>query len=349
MGYISQADLDHSQPGKIGVLLVNVGTPAAPTAKAVRPWLRQFLSDPRVVEIPRLAWWFILNFIVLLTRPARSARAYQKIWTEDGSPLLVHTRQQAAVLRQKLSESHGGRVLVDYGFSYGEPSIETAMQSLLDGGARQLLVLPLYPQYSASTGASVFDAVAADLVRRRWLPDLNMVSHYHDQPGYIRALADSVRRFQAEQGQPEVLVMSFHGAPRFQLERGDPYYHQCLETARLLAQQLGLAEQQYRVCFQSRFGAAKWLEPYTDSLLTELAQAGTKSVQVICPGFSVDCLETLEEIAIRGAEQFLQGGGEHYQYIPCLNADAQHIDFMAKLVNQHIHGWLQRNDAPATF
>jgi protoporphyrin/coproporphyrin ferrochelatase len=341
MTFKGQTEFEHGTSGKIGVLLVNLGTPAAPTAAAVRPWLRHFLSDPRVVEVPRLLWWFILNCFILLTRPARSARAYQKIWTEQGSPLLINLQQQTQHLSERLQQRHGDRVLVKYAFSYGSPSIGESIQALSDEGMQQLLVVPLYPQYSATTGGSVFDAIAADFSSRRWLPELRMLTHYHDQPGYITALANSVQRFQQSNGTAEKLVMSFHGAPRFQLDKGDPYYCECQKTGRLLAEQLGLSETQYLVTFQSRLGAAEWLKPYTDDSLRELAEEGVKSVQVICPGFSADCLETLEEIAIQNSELFLSLGGESYCYIPCLNAETDHIDFLTDLVEENLQGWLK--------
>ncbi len=340
MKYNGRSDYQHGEQARVGVLLVNLGTPAAPTAAAVRPWLRQFLGDPRVVEVPRLIWWLILNGIILLTRPRRSAANYAKIWTDQGSPLLVHTRAQLQALEQQLEQRYGDRLIVDYAFSYGEPSIPGQIQKLVNAGVQQLLVLPLYPQYSATTAGSVFDAVAESLKQQRWVPDVRFISHYHDRSDYIEALANSVRAFQAEAGRPDKLVMSFHGAPQFQLEKGDPYHCECQKTGRLLAESLGLGEDDYVICFQSRFGAAKWLQPYTDATLQALPEQGVKSVQVICPGFSVDCLETLEEIAMENHELFMQAGGESYQYIPCLNADPEHIEMLASLVSDNLGGWL---------
>ncbi len=347
MAFINQADFDHSEAGKVGVLITNLGTPSAPTAKAVRSFLREFLSDQRVVEIPRLIWFLILNLFVLPLRPRRAAEAYAKIWTEEGSPLLVHTQHQLEALRVEMTRNCGDMVVVEYAMRYGQPSIASGLQSLIDAGARRLLVLPLFPQYSASTGASTYDAIAANLRQRRWLPDLRMITHYHDEPGYIEALANSVRNFQKEHGEPEMLVMSFHGLPRRFLEQGDPYYCECQKTGRLLAEQLELNNDQYIICYQSRFGAAQWLEPYTDVTLRELAESGVRNVQAICPGFSADCLETLEEIAIANREEFLSVGGEIYEYIPALNAGRSHIEFLAALIKDNLHGWLDEPGAAA--
>ena len=341
MKYSQLPNFEHSQGARIGILVTNLGTPTEPTAKGVRPFLREFLSDPRVVEIPRVVWWFILNGIILLLRPGRSARAYKSIWTDAGSPLKIHTEAQADALRQKLQAEFGEQILVDCAFRYGAPSIGQVIQSLMERGARKIVVLPMYPQYAASTTGSTFDAIAKDLSSRRWVPDLRFISHYHDNPAYIAALADSVRQFREVHGGSEKLVFSFHGTPRKSLDDGDPYFCECQKTARLLAAALNLGEGDYLTTFQSRFGAAEWLQPYTDKTLQELAAAGTKSVQVLCPGFSSDCLETLEEVAIENRDIFIEAGGEHYQYIPALNAEPAHIDMMATLVKNNVQGWLQ--------
>ena len=327
---------NHQQPGKIGVLVTNLGTPAAATASALRPYLKQFLSDPRVVELPRVLWWLVLNLIILRLRPRRSARAYAKVWTDQGSPLLVHTRAQAAALAEGLAREYGDELVLEYGFRYGEPSIATALQSLIDRGARKLLVLPLYPQYSGTTGGSTFDALAADLTARRWVPDVRLVTHYHDHPGYIAALAGSIRHHWQERGRADKLIISYHGIPERYRDDGDPYYCQCLKTTRLLAGELGLTEADYSLCFQSRFGYAEWVKPYTDVVLEELAQAGVRSVQVVCPGFAADCLETLEEIAIRYRGLFEAAGGERFEYIPALNSEPAHIDFLQQLVRENL-------------
>jgi ferrochelatase len=336
---VNSTAFSHQQSGKIGVLVTNLGTPAAATAGAVRPYLKQFLSDPRVVEVPRLLWWLILNLVILRLRPRRSARAYAKIWTDEGSPLLVHTRAQAAALAAGLAREYGEDLVLEYGFRYGEPSIGTALQSLIDRGARKLLVLPLYPQYSGPTGGATFDALAADLGARRWVPDLRLVMHYHDHSRYIAALAGSIRRYWQDHGRAEKLILSYHGIPERYRDDGDPYYCECLKTTRLLAEELGLAETDYSMCFQSRFGYAEWVKPYTDVVLQELAASGVRSVQVVCPGFAADCLETLEEIAMQYAGLFEAAGGERFEYIPALNAEPAHIDFLLELVRENLQHW----------
>jgi ferrochelatase len=330
---------DHSSPERLGVLLVNLGTPEAPTRAAVRRYLKEFLWDPRVVEVPRPLWWLILNGVILNVRPSRSAHAYNKVWTPEGSPLLVNSREQQGALQVVLDERLPGPVSVVLGMRYGEPSIAGALQELRTKGARRVLVLPLYPQYSATTTASVFDAVTSELQRWRWLPELRFVNHYHDEPGYIGALADSVRRFQAEHGEPDRLLMSFHGVPQRYLLAGDPYHCECRKTGRLLAEALGLVDEEWGLGFQSRVGREEWLRPYTDETLKQWAKAGVRNVQVICPGFSADCLETLEEIAMQNRETFLKAGGSEYRYIPCLNDDERHIAVLADLVEHHCQGW----------
>ncbi len=335
----------HGQPARIGVLVTNLGTPAAPTAAALKPYLKEFLSDRRVVDLTRWLWWPILNLIILNTRPRKSAEAYAKVWTEEGSPLLVHTRRQTDAIRSALEARFGTEVVVEFGFRYGNPSISEGIESLCQQGARKLLVLPLYPQYAAATGASTLDAVTADLQARRWVPDFRFISHYHDNPGYISALAASVRRHWDQHGRAERLLMSFHGIPRRYFESGDPYFCECHKTARLLGEALGLSEGEYQLVFQSRFGREEWLQPYTDEVLETLPGEGVKSVQVICPGFSADCLETLEEIAIQYRELFMESGGERFEYIPALNEDAAHIQMLAELAADNLSGWL---DEPAS-
>jgi ferrochelatase len=342
MKFIGTENFDHGSAAHIGVLLTNLGTPRAPERAALRPYLKQFLSDPRVVEIPRLLWWCILNGIILNVRPARSARVYAEIWTEEGSPLLVHTRHQASALQQALQVHYGDRVIVDFAMRYGEPSIDAGLQSLLERGVRKLLVLPLYPQYSGATSASTFDALADNFKARRWLPDLRFVSHYHDYPAYIQALASKVRAHWQVHGRAERLLLSYHGEPLRYLQQGDPYFCECHKTSRLLAEALELPEDAYLTTFQSRFGRAEWLQPYTDKVLESLPAAGIKSVQVMCPGFSSDCLETLEEIDMQNREFFLEAGGERFEYIPCLNADPGHIDMLSQLVRDELEGWTLR-------
>ncbi|MCK9282719.1 MAG: ferrochelatase [Rhodocyclaceae bacterium] len=313
------------------ILLVNLGTPEAPTAAALRRYLRQFLSDPRVVEIPRPIWWLVLNGIILNTRPAKSARKYAQVWMPEGSPLKVHTERQAKLLAGLLGERGARGLRVEWAMRYGAPSIGDTLDRLKAAGCQRILIVPLYPQYAASTTASVMDEVAGWMRSVRNLPQLDFVRDYHDHPRYIAALAASVRRHWADNGQAEKLVMSFHGLPQRSSELGDPYQTECLATARLLAQALNLAEDRCLVTFQSRFGPAKWLQPYTQPTLERLAREGVKSVDLVCPGFVADCLETLEEIAIECRSAFLAEGGQTFNYIPCLNENPAWIDALADI------------------
>lgn len=328
-----------SQP-KFGVLLVNLGTPDAPTASAVRRYLAQFLSDRRVVDAPRLLWWFILHGIILRIRPRMAARAYQTIWTEQGSPLLVIAKQQQQALQAALTEQLQHSIPVALGMTYGNPSIASALQELQQQGVQQVLVLPLYPQYSSSTTASVFDAVAKALQNTTYLPELRFIQQYFDHPSYIQALAQSITKVREQQGAGQKLLLSFHGIPqRYEEDKGDPYPSQCRRTAELVAAELGLADDQWLCAFQSRFGREEWVKPYTDKTLQEWAQQGVKSVDVISPAFAADCLETLEELEIENRQYFTEAGGEQYQYIPCLNTEPAHIHLLTQLVLQHSQGW----------
>ncbi len=336
----TSSDFRHDAAECLGVLLTNLGTPDSCSRADVRRYLGEFLWDPRVVEVPRPLWWLMLNLVILNTRPRRSAAAYERIWTDAGSPLLVISRQQEAALQEKLAQQSGFPVKVVLAMRYGNPSIPAGLEQLQQAGARRILVLPLYPQYSATTTASTFDAVAAELRRWRWLPEVRFVNHYHDDPAYIEALAASVQAYQVEHGTPERLLMSFHGIPKDYFMAGDPYHCESLKTARLLAEKLGLDKMQWQLSFQSRLGPREWLRPYTDETLRKLAAEGVRKVQVICPGFSADCLETLEEIAMENRDAFLEAGGETYEYIPCLNADPVHIDMLAGLVARHTDGWV---------
>lgn len=345
MKYIGTKNFDHEQPPRVGVLLTNLGTPAAPHKGAVRAYLKEFLSDPRVVEIPRLLWWLILNGIILNIRPARSAAAYATVWTDQGSPLMWHTRAQAEGLQAALAARYGEQVIVDCAMRYGDPAIADVVQSMLDRGVRKLLVLPMYPQYSGPTTGSTFDALAADFSHRRWLPELRFSAQYHDHPAYIKALADSIREYRNEHGSADRLLFSYHGLPRRNLEQGDPYHCQCLKTSRLVAEALGLAEAEYLSTFQSRFGKAEWLKPYTDETLKGLPAQGVKSIQVICPGFSADCLETLEEIAVENRDYFIEAGGERFEYIACLNSEPGHIAALTALAEEHMVGWVTADDS----
>ncbi|MDD5325522.1 MAG: ferrochelatase [Polaromonas sp.] len=320
------------------ILLCNLGTPDAPTATALRRYLAEFLSDPRVVEIPRLAWWLILHGIILRTRPKRSAAKYASIWMDEGSPLKVWTQKQAVMLRGYLA-TRGHIVEVRHAMRYGNPSIASQLNQLKIEGANRILVLPCYPQYSATTTASVFDAVYHWAARTRQIPEFRFVNHYHDAPSYINALADKIRTHWRHHDQAGQLVMSFHGVPERTLKLGDPYHCECQKTARLLAEELGLPKDRYRVTFQSRFGKAKWLQPYTEPTLVKLAQAGVQRVDVVCPGFTGDCLETLEEISMQGRDAFLKAGGKEFHYIECLNDSPLWIAALADFSVQHLAGW----------
>jgi protoporphyrin/coproporphyrin ferrochelatase len=325
---------------RVGVLLTNLGTPDAPTAAALRRYLGEFLWDPRVVEAPRPLWWLALNGVILRTRPKRSAEAYARVWTDEGSPLLVISRAQAAALAANLAERLGEPVKLALGMRYGKPSLAQALAELDAAGIERILVLPLYPQYSATTTASTFDALAQLLRRRRRIPELRQIRDYHAEPGYIEALAESIRRQRVERPPADRLLFSFHGLPRRYADLGDPYREQCEETARLVAQRLELEQGSWLVTFQSRFGPQEWLKPYTDKTLQALAREGVRRVELICPGFAADCLETLEENAMVNRDLFLEAGGAHFHYIPCLNDSPQHIDFLGSLIERHLAGWL---------
>jgi ferrochelatase len=328
----------HGNTAGVGVLLVNLGTPDAPTPAALRRYLAEFLSDPRVVEIPKALWWPILHGFILRLRPAKSAQKYTAIWTPEGSPLAVWTAKQAKLLRGYLGEA-GHAVQVHHAMRYGQPGIAQALDALRAEGATRVLVLPLYPQYSAATSASVFDAVAAWGQGARWVPELRFVQQYHDDAGYIAALASQVLAYWQREGRSPMLVMSFHGMPERTLQLGDPYHCHCHKTARLLAERLGLGPQQYRVTFQSRFGKAKWLQPYTEPTLQQLAREGVESVDLICPGFVADCLETLEEIDMEARAAFVEAGGKTLQYIPCLNDRHEWIAALRDIALRHMQGW----------
>ena len=338
MSFAPEPDYQHGQPERTGILLINLGTPQAPTPAALRRYLAQFLWDPRVVEIPRPLWWLILHGIILRVRPAKSAAKYATVWTPEGSPLLVWTQRQAQRLQATLVE-RGHPLLVRPAMRYGEPSVDQGLDALKADGATRILLLPMYPHYAAATTASALDAVAAWGLRVRRLPEFRTVNHYHDDPGYIAALADSVQRHWQREGRGQKLVMSFHGVPARSLTLGDPYHCECHKTARLLAEALGLSRSDYLVTFQSRFGRAKWLEPYTEPSVQQLARDGVKRIDVICPGFSADCLETLEEIGQEVRDAFIGAGGEGFGYIPCLNDSERWISALADLALRHMQGW----------
>ncbi len=340
MKYQGLENYQHATPRRLGVLLTNLGTPDAATPKALRRYLAQFLWDPRVVELPRPLWWLILNGIILNTRPKKSAAAYHEVWTEQGSPLLTIAQAQKAALQERLKNLPFA-VTVDLGMRYGQPSIANALENLQKEAITHLLVLPLYPHYAAATVGSTFDAVAEVLRRWRWLPQLRMNMQYHEHPLYLNALEQSIRQHLQAHGQPQRLLFSFHGIPMRYLLAGDPYHCQCHKTARLVAARLGLTAEQWAVSFQSRFGKEPWLQPYTDDYLKSLPAQGIKNVAVICPGFSADCLETIEEIGQENQEYFRHAGGEIYHYIKALNTEAAHLDLMVALVKENYAGWEQ--------
>jgi ferrochelatase len=330
----------HGSIPRAGILLVNLGTPEAPTPQALRPYLKQFLSDPRVVEIPRALWWPILNLIILNTRPRRSAAKYAKIWTTEGSPLKLHSERQARLLRGYLGDRTGSPLEVEWAMRYGNPAVAEKLRALRERQCDRVLVIPLYPQYAASVTASTYDAIGAALSCMRNVPALRVVKHFHDHPGYIRALAQSVRDYWQANGRGNCLVMSFHGVPRFTLDQGDPYHCECHKTARLLAEALTLKPDQYIVTFQSRFGRAEWLKPYTIEVMAQLGKGKIGRVDVMCPGFVADCLETLEEIAIENKVAFLGAGGGDFHYIPCLNEHDAWIRALTEISLENLHGWV---------
>lgn len=345
MRYLPEPPYTHGTVSKVGVLLINLGTPEAPTAAALRPYLKQFLSDPRVIEIPRVAWWPILNLVILNTRPKKSAKKYASIWTEDGSPLLVHTRKQAKLLQGYLGERTRTPVVVDFAMRYGNPSVASVIRDMKAEGCDRILAIPMYPQYAASSTASALDAVFATLSASRDQPALRTVKHFHDHPGYIAALAKTIHHYWMQNGRPDQLIMSFHGVPKFTLDKGDPYHCECQKTGRLLAEQLGLTPERYRITFQSRFGRAEWLQPYTQPTLEELGRKKVKRVDVVCPGFVADCLETLEEIAMECRTAFLAAGGKEFHYIPCLNETPEWIHALTDLTLANLQGWLAEDVA----
>lgn len=338
MTFRPEPEHSHARSGRVAVLLVNLGTPDSPTAADLRRYLAEFLSDPRVVEIPRLLWLALLHGLILRVRPAKSAAKYASIWTPEGSPLLVWTLRQTEALQRRLA-ARDSPIVLRAAMRYGQPSVGKLLDELKAEGADRILVVPLYPQYAAATTASVFDAVAQWSTSIRRIPEFRFINHYHDDPGYIEALAQSVEQHWARAGRGGKLVMSFHGIPARSLALGDPYFCECHKTARLLAQRLALSAEDHVVTFQSRLGRAKWLEPYTEPTLKSLASQGLQRADVICPGFSADCLETLEEIAQEARDAFLESGGKEFHYIPCLNTDDTWIAALDDLVQRHLQGW----------
>jgi ferrochelatase len=329
----------HGTIPQVAIVLVNLGTPDEPTPKAVRRYLKEFLSDPRVVEIPRAVWWFILNLIILPFRSKQSAKKYEQIWTQEGSPLKVHTRKQAMLLKGLLGERGHYGVQVAMAMRYGAPALPEVLDQLKVEGCDRIIVLPAYPQYSGTTTASIMDAVFAHYARVRNVPELRLVRNYHDHEGYINALCESIHHHWDVHGRGEKLVMSFHGVPKRTLLLGDPYHCECHKSARLVASRLGLGAEEYLVTFQSRFGKAEWLQPYTAPTVVQLARQGVKRLDVICPGFTSDCLETLEEINMEVRHDFMSNGGEQFHYIACLNESPEWIRGLAEIAEQHLIGW----------
>jgi protoporphyrin/coproporphyrin ferrochelatase len=344
--YHPEPAYSHDSQPRVGVLLANLGTPDAPTAKALRPYLQQFLMDRRVVEIPRFIWCWILHCIILVFRPKKSAEKYASIWSKDGSPLMVYAQQQKTLLQAQLASKIHSPFVVELGMTYGNPSMKSAIESLKAQGCDRILVFPLYPQYAASSTAAAFDAVWRVLLKMRNVPAVRTIKHYHDHPLYIQALASHIKAYWQQHGQPEKLVMSFHGVPKFHLLKGDPYHCECHKTARLLAEALGLNKEQYQVAFQSRFGRQEWLQPYLANTLDALGKQQLKRVDVVCPGFSSDCLETLEEIAMEGKHLFKSVGGGDYHYIPALNSEAVWIEAMRDIALEHLQGWVSASFDP---
>lgn len=337
MKYQGQTDYDHKGASpRRGVLLCNLGTPDAPRTSELRRYLKQFLSDPRVVEVPRLIWWLILNLIILRIRPRRSAKLYKSVWTEGGSPLLVHSQAQVNGVKTLLDEKYDSDIPVVLGMRYGNPSIESAINDLTEQNVREITILPLYPQYSGATTGSTFDAVADVFKKTRWVPQLNFVGGYHRSEAFLDALCASIKRHIEAHGQPDKLVMSYHGTPQSYLKKGDPYHCLCHQTTRLIVEKMGLDKEKVMTTFQSRFGREPWLQPYTDKTLEAMPEDGIKHVAIMCPGFSSDCLETIEEINMEARESFLHAGGEQFHYIPCLNDDPEHIEALASIVGKYL-------------
>ncbi|MDF7675759.1 ferrochelatase [Neisseriaceae bacterium ESL0693] len=330
--FLPEAD---SSGARVGVLLLNLGTPQAPTAQAVRPYLREFLSDQRVVELPRFLWQCLLRGIILPIRGRKSAHAYQTIWQADGSPLLTGTIKLTQALSQRFSED----IITAYAMTYGQPSVRQVMQHMKQQGADRILVIPLYPQYAASSSGAALDQVWRVLLKQRAQMAVRSITTFADDAGYIHALAEHIRQYWQQHGQGQHLLISFHGIPEAQRQQGDPYVSQCQSTTRLLTEALQLSPSQYTLAFQSRFGPAKWVGPSTQDLLQQLPQQGIRTLDVVCPGFVTDCLETLEEINIRGKQDFLAHGGQQLNYIPCLNDNHEWVDALQHLVNNQLQGW----------
>jgi len=339
MRYISSPDFRHDAAERIGVLLVNTGTPDSLAVRDVRRFLARFLSDPRVIELPRALWLPLLHGLILRTRPRASARKYRRIWRPDGSPLLVESRRLTTELARTLAQRMLAPFSLELAMLYSSPSVPDALERLRASGAQRILVLPLFPQYCGASTGAVYDQVNAELARWRWLPELRFIAEYHDYPGYIDALKSSIEQHWQQHGRTRHLLVSFHGVPERYFQQGDPYFCKCQKTARLLADELMLKEGEWSVAFQSRFGLAKWLQPYTSEVLAQLPARGIDELTVVCPGFALDCLETLEEIELENRDVFQRAGGRRYSYVPALNARPEHARFLADLIAQHCQGW----------
>lgn len=339
MKYISDKNYSHGDERKIGVLLVNLGTPDEPTTSAVRRYLAEFLSDPRIVEIPRVIWWVILNLIILNLRPKKSRDLYKKIWLKDGSPLLVISKKIIDKIKKTKKISEKKHLVLDLAMRYGNPSISAALDNFKKQNINRLAIIPMFPQYSAATTASIFDKVTSEIKNWRNIPDIRFLSTYHDNPHYISACANRIKDSWVKEEKAKKLVFSFHGLPQVNLHKGDPYHCYCQKTARMIAEKLGLIEEEYVVTFQSRFGKQVWLQPYTDEILEKLAEEGVDSVDIFCPGFLCDCLETLEEINMQSRENYLSSGGKSFNYISALNDYEKNIESMEEIILGEILNW----------
>ena len=337
MKYIGETDYDHKGLSpRSGVLLCNLGTPDKPSSSKLRSYLKQFLSDPRVVEVPRIIWWLVLNLIILTIRPRRSAKLYQTVWTEDGSPLLVNSLSQTEKLKTALEKKYNYEIPVELGMRYGNPSIHSAIEKLTSQNVRNITVLPLYPQYSGATTGSTFDAIADVFKKTRWVPELHFVGGYHQSSKFISALVKTIENQLKKSGNPDMIIMSYHGTPERYLKNGDPYHCFCHQTTRLVSEALNFESDKIITTFQSRFGREPWLQPYTDETIESLPTKNIKKIFIICPGFSSDCLETLEEINGEAREIFFEAGGEEFEYISCLNDDNDHIEVLVDIVSPYL-------------
>ena len=336
--YIGEKDYEHGSKEKIGVLITNLGTPDAPNKKELKVYLNQFLSDPRVIELPKILWQILLKLVILQIRPSKSAEAYKQIWTDKGSPLLDIANRQLNKIQSSFS-SKNENIVFEVGMRYGNPSIPDALLKLQKKQVRRLLVLPMYPQYCAATTGSTFDEVTNVLQKWRWIPEMRFINQYFEEKNYIEALSNSIKSFWKKTSKPQKIIFSYHGIPKRYLTNGDPYHCFCLKTTRLVKEQMGLSDDEIMTTFQSRFGREEWLKPYTSETLKELPKQGIKNIHIISPGFSSDCLETLEELEEENKEYFMESGGENYHYIPCLNDHDDHIDVFVNLIKKHTQGW----------